>query len=589
MTGVDMNMMTRLPFQKNSLRSKLMLSVFILTLPFLVMLLSNNLYAIDVVRNQVADSYKNTLTLHMNQIDSQLGDIDSYLNTLIGNGYDIIALTTATTDDEYYTAKSYIYNKLTHDIPLYRLLGAYFVFVQNRQDYMDVFSTQISYDEREKIEDYIRQVIGQKQVPKGVKTKRWHYANIGEEDYLINIVQSGSNYVGGWIHVNELLKPLEAIDIGAEGKVIIASEDGKAITERAFIEDSQIQLKAIAGDHYISGVDRKYLVVGTESYRGNIQLVTIIPESKILSKLPYLQTLIWIVSATSLVFIILGFYYFRHSFLMPIKRILHAMSKVRVGDWSVRVDLDRDSEEFKILGHSFNNMMSEVQRLRVNVLEAQINKQTEELQRLQLQVNPHFYLNSLNIIYNLAKVKNFSLIMDMSSALSKYFRFLFRSNTSFVLLKEELEHTRNYLSIQSMRFPTQLQWGVEAPEYVNDVPIPPLIIQSLVENSVKYAVTMEKTVNINVTVHFREHEDGDKLMILIQDSGDGFEEHILQVLQAGRTIQNRQGEHTGIWNVQRRLKLLYNEKAELRFYNNQDTGGAAVEILLPIHPEREGV
>jgi len=589
MTGDDMNMMNRLPFQKNSLRFKLMLSVFILTLPFLIMLLSNNLYAIDVVRNQVADSYKNTLMLHMNQIDSQLSDIDSYLNTLIGSGYDVVALTTATNDDEYYTAKSYIYNKLTYDIPLYRLLGAYFVYVQNRQDYMEVFSTQISYEERESIEHYIREMIEGKQIPKGVKTKRWHYADIGDEHYLINIVQSGSNYVGGWIRVNELLKPLEAIDIGAEGKAIISSEAGEAITGRAFVEEHQIQLKSSASDYYISGVDRKYLVVGTESYKGNIQFVTIIPESKILSKLPYLQTIIWIVSAASLVFVILGFYYFRHSFLMPIKRILNAMSKVRVGDWSVRVDFDRDSEEFKILGHSFNNMMSEVQRLRVNVLEAQINKQTEELQRLQLQVNPHFYLNSLNIIYNLAKVKNFSLIMDMSSALSKYFRFLFRSNTSFVLLKEELEHTRNYLSIQSMRFPTQLQWAVEAPEYVNDVPIPPLIIQSLVENSVKYAVTMEKTVKINVTVHFNEHEDGDKLMILIQDSGDGFEEHILQELQVGRTIQNKQGEHTGIWNVQRRLKLLYNEKAELKFYNNCDIGGAAVEILLPIHPEREEV
>src|SRR5690606_22194069 len=108
----------------------------------------------------------------------------------------------------------------------------------------------------------------------------------------------------------------------------------------------------------------------------------------------------------------------------------------------------------------------------------QINKQREELQRLQLQVNPHFYLNSLNIVYNLAKVKNYNLIMEMSSALSNYFRFLFRNNTSFVKLRDELEHTRNYLYIQTLRFPEQLKWSINSPEYFNDVPVPPLIVQS---------------------------------------------------------------------------------------------------------------
>src|SRR5690606_33314794 len=126
-------------------------------------------------------------------------------------------------------------------------------------------------------------------------------------------------------------------------------------------------------------------------------------------------------------------------------------------------------------------MMDEIQRLRVNVYEEQLNKQREELQRLQLQVNPHFFLNSLNIVYNLAKVKNFNLIMEMTSALIQYFRFLFRSNTSFVKLKDELEHTRNYMNIQTLRFPEKLYCNVDAPIYLNDVPVPPLIIQSFVE------------------------------------------------------------------------------------------------------------
>ncbi len=85
------------------------------------------------------------------------------------------------------------------------------------------------------------------------------------------------------------------------------------------------------------------------------------------------------------------------------------------------------------MGGAFNAMMSEVERLRINVYEEQLNKQKEELQRLQLQVNPHFFLNTLNIIYNLAKVKNYELILDMTMSLIRIFsiyvpeQYLFRT------------------------------------------------------------------------------------------------------------------------------------------------------------------
>src|SRR5690606_15991816 len=144
------------------------------------------------------------------------------------------------------------------------------------------------------------------------------------------------------------------------------------------------------------------------------------------------------------------------------------------------------------------------------------------LQRLQLQVNPHFFLNSLNIVYNLAKVKNYRLIMEMTRALMLYFRFLFRSNTSFVKLADELEHTRNYLNIQTLRFPDKLSWSVNAPDYLSDIPIPPLVIQSFVENSIKHAVTMEEPVHISVRIILTEDEDHSRIKILIRDTGRGF-------------------------------------------------------------------
>lgn len=576
---------------QRSLRFQFTLGVLIMIVPLIGMLFYYHFYSIQVVREQVSDSYKNTLSLYMNQIDSNLNDIDAYLNTLAGpgSGYSLVALQLADDDTEYYMAKSNLYNQLNKDRTLYELIDSFFVYAKHREDYMDLYSAGVTYGERELLKEYVSHIIEKGDIPAGIKTKRWRHAKVGQYQYLINIAFMGDMYVGGWIRIDELLKPLEALQLGDGGTVLIADNEGLPLTNTQLVYDQGISLQRSPNDYYISGEAQRYLTVGMESYRGNFQLVALIPERSILSNLPYLKKVIWLITIVVLIFIPLGLYHIRKVLLVPIKRILLVMSRVRVGDWGVRVKLEKDTEEFRILGHSFNTMMEEMQTLRVNVLEEQLHKQREELQRLQLQVNPHFFLNSLNIVYNLAKVKNYQLIMEMSDSLIDYFRFLFRSNTSFVKLHEELEHIGNYMHIQNLRFPEQLIWKLEAPDYLGDIPVPPLVIQSFVENSIKHAITMEEPLQIHLNIGFEEGSDGSKIRITVQDTGKGFAEPILQELQAGNSVENKQGEHTGIWNVQRRLRLIYKEEVSIQFDNDKVTGGAIVEIVIPTHPEKERV
>lgn len=193
----------------------------------------------------------------------------------------------------------------------------------------------------------------------------------------------------------------------------------------------------------------------------------------------------------------------------------------------------------------------------------------------------------MNIVYNLAKVKNYGAILEMIESLMHYFRFLFRSTTSFVKLRDELEHTRNYLKIQNMRFPGQLTWSISVPEYLMDIPVPPLIIQSIVENSIKHAVTLDDPLHITVQIDFFDKEVGSRMMISIKDTGCGFGRQVLSELQEGKSIQNDKGEHTGIWNVQRRVCLLYDESVSIHFDNDEETGGAKVDMILPTDPRME--
>lgn len=574
--------------QRGSLKFKLILNVLIMTGPLLSMLFYNNFYAIDVVREQVADSYKNMLTLYMNQIDSGLNDVDIYLNSML-SGIDLVSLDRAESDADYYDSKVFLFNKLGKDIALYDSLSSFFVYAEKRQEFMDVNKTQnLTLEEKDLIQQYVSDLIRSASILKGNSAQRWHYARIGQNDYLIDIVRSGSVYFGGWVRTDQLMAPLQSLQIGEGGSVLLANDQGEPITDTELVDENGIQLHQSEGDYYLTGSDRKYLIVDSASFRGNFKLVAVIPDHHILDRLPYLQGIIWIITASSLLFIPIGLYSIRQAILVPLYRVLLSMKKVRGGDWSIRVDMQKSgSEEFRILGESFNSMMTEIETLRVNVYEEQLNKQKEELQRLQLQVNPHFFLNSLNIVYNLAKVKNYELTMKLTRSLVHYFRYMFRSNTTFVPLKEELEHTRNYLGIQALRFPEKLTWTLEVPDYLTDTPIPPLVIQSFVENSIKHAVTMDRPVHISVRIDFVDEDSGSWVKISILDTGCGFGEEVLRELQAGRSVENERGEHTGIWNVQRRLKLLYGDSVSIRYANDPETGGASVFIILPINPLME--
>lgn len=573
--------------RRGSLRFKLILSVLIMTGPLLTMLIYNNFYAIDVVREQVADSYKNMLTLYMNQIDSGLNDVDAYMNSML-SGIDLVSLDQAETDADYYDSKVYLFNKLSKDIPLYDSLSSFFVYADKRKDLMDVNKTQnLTFEEKDHIQQYVSDLIRSASIPSN-STQRWHYARIGQNDYFIDIVRSGSVYLGGLVRTDQLLAPLQTLQIGEGGGVLLANDKGEPITDTELVDKNGIQLYQSEDDYYLTGSDRKFLIVNSASVRGDFKLVAVIPDHQILDRLPYLQGIIWFITASSLLFIPIGLYFIRQAILVPLYRVLVSMKKVRGGDWSIRVDMHKGgSEEFRVLGESFNSMMTEIETLRVNVFEEQLNKQKEELQRLQLQVNPHFFLNSLNIVYNLAKVKNYELTMKLTRSLVQYFRYMFRSNTTFVLLRDELEHTRNYLGIQALRFPEKLTWTLEVPDYLTDTPTPPLVIQSFVENSIKHAVTMDKPVHISVRIDFVDEDSGSWVKISILDTGCGFGEEVLRELQAGRSVENERGEHTGIWNVQRRLKLLYGDSVSIDYANDQETGGASVFIILPINPLME--
>jgi two-component system sensor histidine kinase YesM len=267
------------------------------------------------------------------------------------------------------------------------------------------------------------------------------------------------------------------------------------------------------------------------------------------------------------------------------KTLIQGMNQIMRGDLNTRLN-ENHSSEFAFLMGTFNNMVTQISKLKIDVYEEKIRTQDAEFGLLQVQIRPHFYLNSLNIIHSLAAIKEYALIQKMTQLLAEYFRFIIQTKNGTVSLESEIRHIQNYLEIQKLRFPNQLNYEIVLPDRFRNCIILPLTIQTFVENSIIHGFASRKELFvIRILVDANDQAADDLLWIEVSDNGIGFPEPILRKLQDG-TYENEVFDdgHLGIQNVMQRQRIQYDAKAKLLF-NNGANKGAEIKIGIPLSYE----
>ncbi len=567
-------------FSKNSIRHKLVAGVLFIVLPLLGLLHYYNFYTVEIVHEQVGASNKNMMSLYMNQLDAGLDSVDQYILNLITSSYDIQLMNEPPTKDDFVLAMMRLNNKLDSDSQMYQTyVNSIFVY-SPEQGSLAATLSQVGGNEFTAINRYIQQRLFQS-FEDGNVPLNWFVKPIGEQYYLFRLQPMGKLWLGAWVNVQTLQQPLSLIDLGENGASLFLTDAGQPMTGYEYISARGITLQPLSNAAYTTGESDRYHVLTQASAKGNFGLSAVVADETVLQNLPYLNRIVVWITIIGVLLIPLYFLYLRKTVLTPLYKIIYAMKRIGEGSMGTRIEPFRTSDEFGAVNRHFNEMIEQIQELKISVYEEQLSKQKAELQHLQLQINPHFFMNTLNLIYSLALDKDYELIKEMTIRLVRHFRYMFRSNLTFVPLKEELEHVRNYLAIHELRFQQRFDCRIEAPDALQQAMVPPLIIQTFVENALKYASSIDNPLTLDVSVELDDSVTDPAMVIKVMDEGGGFNPELLARLNAGERIMDEQGEHIGAWNAWHRLRILYGERSSIRFANSS-AGGARVVIRLPL-------
>lgn len=562
---------------KKSLQFRLIFLVVIAMAMMILLMAINNIYAIGIVRKQVYDANSRMLALYMSRIDQAFDNIENYWIGL-QQSPELFTIRWRNDETDYHMAQARLKKEMESAVPSYAYVEDIFVYFKEHDVYLDAVKYDFEGDLRSNIRREVRERAGKEAAE--AERGKWFGVKIENEYYLMRILRIGQTYIGGCVRIDVLIDSLRKEGFGEGDYLAICMDSGQELGNR--LPQFQETFDISKGPTYYRSMEtnEKYMLISASSVNGDYNLVTMIRDNSVLKGMGSVRQLIVMLVVGVILYLILLIFSVKRWLLLPLKDLVDAMRSLGKGNMDVRLQKYEDCEEISMVNSTFNNMIEQIRYLKISVYEEKMNKQKMELQYLKLQVNPHFYINCLNVIHNLSIMKKNNLIQEMTTYLGNHLRYTLEGNSVDSLAKE-IAYVRNYIRIQELRFDHSIQVYYEIDESVLTAMVPPLIIQTFVENTVKYQMVAGEMIDLYIQIKKLDQGNDRMIRIDIWDSGDGFSDSVLECLNQGQQLYDERGEHYGIYNVQQRLNLIYPDCVNMVFGNHPETGGAFIRITIP--------
>ncbi|MFC0471244.1 sensor histidine kinase [Halalkalibacter kiskunsagensis] len=331
--------------------------------------------------------------------------------------------------------------------------------------------------------------------------------------------------------------------------------------------------------------NERMLVSVSESEQMNWILIHSIPFKHLTEKADLIKniTLIFFViicSATVVISIFTAW-----SVSRPIYKLIHLMKNVEKENFQSVLKVN-SKDEVGMLTISFNSMISRIRDLIQQNYHIELRQKQAELYALQSQINPHFMYNTLETITMAIEEDDDDTVVQMVSLLGKMLRFSLSNKDRIVQFNKEVEHIRNYLTIQKFRFEERLNFKIDSDIDLIQHYSPKFILQPVIENSIKHGLeTRRGTLTLGITIFTAEGiRPGTKdIIIRVEDDGTGIDQESLdkinKLLKSDPIARRDSG--FGLINVHARIIMIFGEEYGLTVHS-PTKGETVVEMRIPV-------
>jgi len=387
------------------------------------------------------------------------------------------------------------------------------------------------------------------------------------------------------IRYSSLQQILENITLGNEGYLYMIGSGGELIyhPKMQLIGTGQAKENLEAAASYRDGSyreeyggERREVSVKSVGYTG-WKLISVTPEKNLpLSNLKMRLFAVFVVAAFLLLLVLINAF-ISSRITNPIQELEKSVNAIEAGELDTQV-YTGGSYEVRHLGRSIGDMARRIKALMEDMVAEHENKRKREFETLQSQINPHFLYNTLDIIVWMIENEQKQEAVKVVTALARFFRISLSKGKSIITVEDELEHVRNYLMIQQMRFKNKFTYHIEAAGQVMGLASLKLMLQPLVENAIYHGMEfMDGDGEIRVEVYRRQEE----LWFEVSDNGLGMtREQAESLLGDGPHVSSRHGSGIGVKNVNERIRLYFGEEYGLSIWSEPDEG-TTVRIRLP--------
>lgn len=527
----------------------------------------------------LAEQYiTDTAGLYVERVNQDIHQINAELIQMLNNDKNVsqIPEKIQPAQSEYYELLGDIQNENRLMKIRYKEVQSFFVYAGIPDvligDNGTVFSESKVDGFLKELRDFSREVC-----QKDYGTAKWDYLYAEGNTYIIGWYSRNEKVLGCVIEMDTVFSMIHEMTQRYQVLTFMEKPDGTTIFPENFQEEgTELDSNDINENH---GIYRYQL--GT---LGKLA-VYILPDGGIMEDVLELQAILVILITFLMILCAVQVFRYYHSLMRPLQSFVQGITDLEE-EQQLNENGNNNILELEVVSDRFRGLLRKIQSLKIAIYEKELNEKKAELEYMQEQIRPHFFLNCLSLIHGIADAQGEEKITYITRVLSEYIRYNYRDSDKERNLQEELEHVKKYVELQKLRYGEDaFRFEVIEDAQVGESHIPSLVLQTLVENSVVHAVNLDRMVEISVYITSEVYEDGKYLYLCVSDTGKGFSPEIMEAIEKDLPIVYNGRKHVGLQNIKRRLMLLYGERASMTIQNMGENYGAIVEIRIPQNEE----